>query len=173
MKKLSLIHSPNLHETNSQHLNPRTRFEMLSSLLGRKIKKKKKEQRERRKKKKKIPSVDYRRSIGASLQHLRPHFRQKSFLPRRNNRQWCGRVARRATRDDGASVWGRTSVQDDISAAADQTNSQHTTTRCTRSFADRPPSPPPFYLRRAILGRRGGPPRSRARNQCLRGDSDR
>lgn len=65
-----------------------------------------------------------------------------------------------------ASVWGRTSVQDDISAAADQqTNPRHTTTTtpCTRSFASiapPPPPPPPFYLRRAILG--GGPPREKS-----------
>lgn len=49
-----------------------------------------------------------------------------------------------------ASVWGRTSVQDDISAAADQqTNPRHTTTTtpCTRSFASialLPPPPSPF-----------------------------
>lgn len=48
-----------------------------------------------------------------------------------------------------ASVWGRTSVQDDISAAADQqTNPRHTTTTtpCTRSFASiaLPPLPSPF-----------------------------
>lgn len=73
-----------------------------------------------------------------------------------------------------ASVWGRTSVQDDISAAADQqTNPRHTTTTtpCTRSFASialLPPPPLPLFISAAPSSVVG----PRARNQCLlRGDS--
>lgn len=72
-----------------------------------------------------------------------------------------------------ASVWGRTSVQDDISAAADQqTNPRHTTTTtpCTRSFASIALLPPPLPL--FISAAPSSVVGPRARNQCLlRGDS--
>lgn len=81
MKKLSLIHSPNLHETNSQRLNPRTRFEMLSSLLWRKIKKKKKnrEKEEKRKRKFRVSIIGVRLAHRCNI--YAPIFdRNRSFL---------------------------------------------------------------------------------------------